>query len=147
MKFKSLFLDFFRGLEVDEINLGGLEWVMSFTAGDDNKVRAACCADEWAVGSHRRAAMCPCAYGTKPACGIHYAQVYMRTYRTSLKKSGTRTPRVELVEMGPHMDLTMRRTQFAAPELMKMAMKVWRAPGRLVYETVCNSILTSFWWI
>ena len=38
MKFKSLLLDFFRGPELEQINLGGLEWVISVTAGEGDKV-------------------------------------------------------------------------------------------------------------
>lgn len=56
----------------------------------------------------------------------------MRTYRTALKKSGTRTPRVELVDMGPHMDLTMRRSQLASSDLLKLAMKVCGEGGECI---------------
>lgn len=44
--------------------------------------------------------------------------------RTILKKSGGRTPRVELEEMGPAFDLTLRRTRLASEDLMKQATKV-----------------------
>jgi ribosome production factor 2 len=50
-------------------------------------------------------------------------QVYMRSYRVALKKSGTRTPRVELVEMGPSIDFSMRRSHLASDDLMKEALK------------------------
>ncbi len=38
-------------------------------------------------------------------------QVHLRQYATKLKKTGTKLPHVELAEMGPHMDLTIRRTK------------------------------------
>lgn len=41
-----------------------------------------------------------------------------------LKKSGSRTPRVEVEEMGPSLDLVLRRTHLASDDLMKVATKV-----------------------
>ncbi len=35
--------------------------------------------------------------------------VFVRSYRVDLRKSGTRIPRLELEEIGPRMDLTVRR--------------------------------------
>ncbi|XP_053694783.1 ribosome production factor 2 homolog [Sabethes cyaneus] len=49
--------------------------------------------------------------------------ILMRSYRMMLKKSGQRTPRIELVEMGPRMDLTIRRTKIASDDLYKTAMR------------------------
>eukprot|EP00123_Amoebidium_parasiticum_P020290 comp4684_c0_seq1/m.854 comp4684_c0_seq1/g.854 ORF comp4684_c0_seq1/g.854 comp4684_c0_seq1/m.854 type:complete len:318 (-) comp4684_c0_seq1:118-1071(-) len=50
--------------------------------------------------------------------------IAFRTYRISLLKSGVKTPRVELVDLGPHMDLTVRRAKWAANDVMKEAMRV-----------------------
>ncbi|KAJ2226478.1 rRNA-binding ribosome biosynthesis protein rpf2 [Coemansia sp. RSA 1722] len=50
--------------------------------------------------------------------------VYFRTYTTSLKKSGMRQPRVELEEMGPSLDMRIRRVRYPADEMWKMAVKV-----------------------
>ena len=43
--------------------------------------------------------------------------------RISLKKSGHRVPRVELAEMGPSLDLVVRRTSLASDDLYKRARK------------------------
>uniref|UniRef100_A0AAG5CTP1 Ribosome production factor 2 homolog n=1 Tax=Anopheles atroparvus TaxID=41427 RepID=A0AAG5CTP1_ANOAO len=49
--------------------------------------------------------------------------ILVRSYRIQLKKSGQRTPRIELVEMGPSLDLSVRRTKIASDDLYKIAMK------------------------
>lgn len=51
-------------------------------------------------------------------------KILLRSYRVILKKSGSRIPRVELEEMGPLVDLVMRRTHLASDHLMKAATKV-----------------------
>uniref|UniRef100_A0A3Q3ART1 Ribosome production factor 2 homolog n=1 Tax=Kryptolebias marmoratus TaxID=37003 RepID=A0A3Q3ART1_KRYMA len=50
-------------------------------------------------------------------------KVYLRSYRCLLKKSGCRTPRIELEEIGPSFDLVMRRTHLASDDLYKLAHK------------------------
>ncbi|XP_066533261.1 ribosome production factor 2 homolog isoform X2 [Hoplias malabaricus] len=48
-------------------------------------------------------------------------KIYMRSYRVLLKKSGCRTPRVELEEIGPSFDLVLRRTHLASDDLYRTA--------------------------
>uniref|UniRef100_A0A671TZC5 Ribosome production factor 2 homolog n=1 Tax=Sparus aurata TaxID=8175 RepID=A0A671TZC5_SPAAU len=48
-------------------------------------------------------------------------KIYMRSYRSLLKKSGCRTPRIELEEIGPSCDLVLRRTHLASDDLYKLA--------------------------
>jgi ribosome production factor 2 len=50
-------------------------------------------------------------------------KIYFRSYRTSLKKSGLKTPRVEVEEIGPSFDFTLRRTHLAAESLYKDALR------------------------
>uniref|UniRef100_A0A2H1VGJ6 Ribosome production factor 2 homolog n=1 Tax=Spodoptera frugiperda TaxID=7108 RepID=A0A2H1VGJ6_SPOFR len=52
--------------------------------------------------------------------------IYFRSYRIQLKKSGQRTPRVELEEIGPSIDFKLRRTRLGADDLFKEACKVPR---------------------
>ncbi|MEJ1286718.1 ribosome production factor 2 homolog [Cricetulus griseus] len=54
-------------------------------------------------------------------------KVYFRSYKLLLKKSGCRTPRIELEEMGPSMDLVLRRTHLASDDLYKLSMKMPKA--------------------
>ncbi|KAK3522764.1 hypothetical protein QTP86_034195, partial [Hemibagrus guttatus] len=50
-------------------------------------------------------------------------KVYLRSYRVLLKKSGCRTPRIELEEMGPSLDLAVRRTHLASDDLYRTALR------------------------
>jgi hypothetical protein len=50
--------------------------------------------------------------------------VHFRVYTVQLMKSGQRIPRVELQEMGPSIDFTLRRKVFANDDMMKQATRV-----------------------
>ncbi|VDM95323.1 unnamed protein product [Thelazia callipaeda] len=50
-------------------------------------------------------------------------QIYLRVYRTCLKKSTGKTPRVELVEIGPRIDFSIHRNKFASDSLFREALK------------------------
>ncbi|XP_059619529.1 ribosome production factor 2 homolog [Phlebotomus argentipes] len=47
----------------------------------------------------------------------------MRSYKILLKKSGQKTPRIELMEIGPACDFVIRRTKIASQDLYKLARK------------------------
>ncbi|XP_011502631.1 PREDICTED: ribosome production factor 2 homolog [Ceratosolen solmsi marchali] len=49
--------------------------------------------------------------------------ILFRSYKVLLKKSGTRVPRIELAEIGPRMNLRIRRTKLATDDLFKQACK------------------------
>lgn len=53
----------------------------------------------------------------------HDGKIYFRSYRTLLKKSGLKTPRVEVEEIGPSFDFTVRRTRIAAESLYKDSLR------------------------
>ncbi|XP_013385183.1 ribosome production factor 2 homolog isoform X1 [Lingula anatina] len=48
-------------------------------------------------------------------------KIYLRNYKVQMKKSGSRTPRIELEEIGPSVDFSMRRTRLASDDLYKRA--------------------------
>lgn len=50
---------------------------------------------------------------------IHFTS----NFRTILKKSGTRLPKIELEEIGPRFNLRIRRTNLATNDLYKQACK------------------------
>lgn len=49
--------------------------------------------------------------------------ILMRSYRILLKVSGERTPRIELEEIGPSADFSVRRSKIASEDLFKQACK------------------------
>jgi ribosome production factor 2 len=96
-RLKNLFVDFFRGEEVVNIRLEGIEHVLQFVALEN--------------------------------------KVLMRSYKIVLKKSGEKTPYVELEEIGPSMDFVLRRTKLASADLFKSACK---QPKELKMKKVKN---------
>ncbi|CAD5206570.1 unnamed protein product [Bursaphelenchus okinawaensis] len=68
-------------------------------------------------------------------------KILMRTYRSVLKKSTGSSPRVELVEHGPHADFEMVRTKFASEHLMK---KTTKKPKVVVNKMRKNTSLDPF---
>jgi ribosome production factor 2 len=49
--------------------------------------------------------------------------IHFRHYSIKLKKSGTKLPRVELDDIGPSFDFTIRRAKYAAPDMAKQALQ------------------------
>lgn len=96
---RSLLLDFFRGRQVDQVNLKGLDRVIFVTHAPKE--------DGYIPGAV-----------PQPSCTILFRQ-----YAVKYKKSGTRVPKVQLEEMGPHFDLKIRRRKEAPIEMEKEAMK------------------------
>lgn len=84
-RLKNMLTDFFRGPNVKNVRLQGLEHVIMFTATD--------------------------------------GKIHCRSYKVLLKKSGSRIPRVELEEIGPSLDMEMRRTKLASDDLYKRSRK------------------------
>ncbi|XP_064623284.1 ribosome production factor 2 homolog [Lineus longissimus] len=51
-------------------------------------------------------------------------KVFLRSYKVLFKKSGCKTPRIELEEIGPAFNFTFRRTKLASDDLYKKSRKV-----------------------
>ena len=100
-RLKSLLIDFFRGPEVTNLRLAGIEHALQFTAVE-GKV-----GELW--------------FSSRGI--VFLLQVLMRSYRIQLKKSGTRLPRVELEEIGPSLDWVVRRSHLASEDLFTAACK------------------------
>lgn len=104
---KSLFLDFFRGRQVENINLKGLDRVIYVSYVPVPAGSAGLSLDEEVT-----------------------PKIVFRQYAVRYKKSGTDVPRTVLEEMGPHFDLTVRRRREAGVELEREAMKQAKLTGK-----------------
>ncbi|XP_018496905.1 ribosome production factor 2 homolog [Galendromus occidentalis] len=49
--------------------------------------------------------------------------ILLRSYKIHLKRSGQKTPRAEVEEIGPRMDLKLRRHKIASDDLFKQALR------------------------
>lgn len=101
-RLQNLLIDFYRGDPVQKIVLSGLDHIMVFTVAADPN--AATKED-----------------GTLAVQPI----VHQRVYYCKLKKNpnGGKTPLPYLTPSGPDMDFKIRRTQFATPDVWKLATK------------------------
>jgi ribosome production factor 2 len=50
-------------------------------------------------------------------------KLYIRSYRVMLKKSATKVPNVELVEMGPSLDVSVRRSKLCSDDVYNRSKK------------------------
>lgn len=84
---RNFLLDFFRGEDMEKINLAALDRVLVFSAAND--------------------------------------KIYARHYGVQVKKSGSSAgaPRVELEEVGPRMDWTLRRFKAASDDLVRESLR------------------------
>ncbi|KAI7864164.1 ribosome production factor 2 [Spinellus fusiger] len=62
-------------------------------------------------------------------------KIIFRTHTIQMKKSGSKTPRVELQEMGPMFDFTIRRTSGPKEDLWSAALKV---PKEIKHKKIKN---------
>ncbi|ORX39307.1 Brix domain-domain-containing protein [Kockovaella imperatae] len=95
---KSILLDFFGGKAVSEVPVTAVEHVISITAG-------------------------PLASSSSASDSASLPHVHFRVYTMKALPSGGGKPRAELVEMGPSLDLSVRRVQEANEDTWKMATK------------------------
>lgn len=110
IQLKSILMHLFNGEEVDQIHLVGLEHVISVTVAP-TPTSLTSTAPSTSTGT------------TSQEDTKNLPKVHIRCFTLKLLASGVRTPRVELVPMGPSLDLSLRRHQAADPEMWKMAMK------------------------
>ncbi|BFZ62179.1 rRNA-binding ribosome biosynthesis protein rpf2 [Saitoella coloradoensis] len=101
---KSLFIDFFRGEQVQSIDVAGLQYIISVSAGEATD-------------------------------DVPHPQINFRAYLIQTKKSGQKLPRIELQEMGPRIDFSVRRVQAPNDDVWNEATK---KPKQLMPRTKKN---------
>ncbi|KAK3341497.1 Brix domain-containing protein [Lasiosphaeria hispida] len=97
---KSMLLDFFRGENVDKIDVEGLRYVVVVSTDEPTTDGTADPSDP----------------ASKPV-------LHLRVYLIRTKRSGQRLPRVELEEHGPRMDFRLGRVQEPEEAILKEAMR------------------------
>mmetsp|Transcript_50351 Transcript_50351/g.81628 ORF Transcript_50351/g.81628 Transcript_50351/m.81628 type:complete len:334 (+) Transcript_50351:123-1124(+) len=100
---KSLLLDFFGAGKPDQVMLSGLDQVVVCTAVDQLPTAGKSSSEELS------------------------AKIHVRRYRLQMKKSGSKLPRAEMEEIGPHMNLSLDRTKDPDKDRWKMAIKTPKA--------------------
>ena len=93
---RSLFLDLFRGEEASDVDVEGLQMMITFTSSEEESTIS----------------------GTD-----NKQRVHMRVWRIITKRSGQKLPRVELEEIGPRIDFKLGRCQFPDSSIIKEALK------------------------
>ena len=111
IQLKSLLMDFFNGEVIDSICLAGLEHVISVSLGPTP------------ASLNTASTSAPATPATNPSSTTDLPPVHVRVYGVKLLASGIRIPRVELTDMGPSMDLVLRRHTEPDAEMLKQALK------------------------
>lgn len=112
-RLQNMLLDVFGATKLTGISLKGIDHIITVTAVED--------------------AGMPVPTGSTLA--DFRGRIHWRPYFLSLHRSGEKVPAVELSQMGPCLDLVIRRTQFPSPELEKESMK---QPAELKKKKVKN---------
>lgn len=129
-----MLLDFFNGEEVDSISLLGLDHVISISVGPTPPSLNNATSTSFLLppttepaNVNPLATVASASFVDSPlptaAESASLPKVHIRTFTTKFLASGVRTPRVELVPMGPSLDLVLRRYQPPDADLLKQAMK------------------------
>lgn len=101
MQLKSHFLDFFNGFSLSEMPITAIEHVITITAGPLSSS---------STSSDDEKAKLP--------------RVHFRVYTIKvLSVSSTKQPKIELTEMGPSIDFSVRRVQEPDAEMLRHALK------------------------
>ena len=133
-RLKSLFLDFFRGVEVSSISLRGLDHVMMFAVSDDDI--------EGSLANIPGLQLDKMALSQR---STSKRAVYIRNYTLQYPLSGIpvgQAPKqIHLTPMGPHLDLELRRSRMAPSDLWKKAIK---QPAALRPKKVKNESTNVF---
>lgn len=123
IQFKSMIVDLLHGEVTDNINLTGLEHVISVSTGhahqEDTKALRGpeeAPAPQSLFTPQASTSAIPGSTASSALPPVHF-----RTYRIGMLKSDNRTPYVKLELCGPSFDFTLRRHSAPAPDMWKAA--------------------------
>ncbi|CCU81328.1 Brix domain-containing protein-like protein [Blumeria hordei DH14] len=108
---KSMFIDLFKGQPSNKVDVEGLQYIICISAEDQVEGES-----------------------LKPT-------VHFRTYLVQTKRSGQKFPRVEVEEMGPRMDFSIRRVKEADESMMKEALKKARTSEERPKKNISTDIV------
>lgn len=122
---KSLFLDFFRGQELNpnHIALSGLEHVISVSVAPSDEKNTTDAPTDDLASLYRAAGIAPQVHGGSAVHRCPNTTIHFRVYTIRMIASGTKTPRVELDLCGPSFDFELRRRVPAGADRMTQALK------------------------
>ena len=105
IQLKSILLDFFVGQAIEAIHVAGIEHIISVTLAPTLT----------AVDTSGQSLSAIAESSAKAA--EHLPKTHIRTHTLKFHESGGRAPKVELIPMGPSLDLNLSRNQEADPDL------------------------------
>jgi len=77
-------------------------------------------------------------------CFSQEQRVFFRVYRLVFKKSGSKIPNVQLEEIGPSIDFTLRRFRSASSEVWKEAIKLPREQMKREDKNISTDMLGKY---
>lgn len=107
VQLKSMLMDLFNAQVIESVFLPGLEHVISVSLAPSPLQMATVTPGEARQDDDPK----------------ELPRVHVRTYTVKFTPSGVRVPRVELTEMGPSLDLSLRRWEEGDPDMWKAALK------------------------
>ena len=117
-RIKNIFLDFFRGKVAENIQLLGLDRIITVTLKPKDASKEITVSED----------------GSSITNGV----ILFRQYTVELKKSGGKIPKVELTDSGPTIDFELRRVRLAKPAMMKYVLRVF--PVFFKFAHSCGSV-------
>ena len=111
IRLQSLVIDVWGGRDLTKLSLAGLDHVIVLTAIDTLS----------SDGSGGAGAGAAATAGGPLSSAAYKGDIHWRTYALVFSRVGGDTPKVDLVAMGPSIDMKLRRVQLASDDLYRTA--------------------------
>ncbi len=123
-RLRNIILDVFGATDITMMSLRGIDHVICLTASGYGSASSSSSSSSSSSAAEDDDGAAAAAASSSSTSAASAPTIYWRTYYVELKKSGSKVPRVELVAMGPNMDLTLRRSKAPAADLEKEAHRI-----------------------